>query len=297
VPEWTAEPFHLPGHQLEFEDSFDFCRVLCQTAVSLKGALIAFGIGSDVVFIHNEHLREGDNLRDYIQKYILSRGHNIAVSNALGKALPVETTVIPNPVPRHFDKYQPGYKQHDDSQRYLLFVGRLAKSKGCDIAIRAFARVHSDRDSLRFKICGDGDQRGRLEALSHNLNMDASVEFHGWVNRSRLVPMLTNASAVLVPSRGPEAFGLVALESIACGTPVVASRLGGLPEAVGECGTLVKPDDVDAMVKGIKATLDTSGSRRLAEEMAKHTNRHSIASVADRYIDEFYGLVRKDHNR
>ena len=130
-----------------------------------------------------------------------------------------------------------------DGERIILFVGRIEPLKGIDILISAAAQLHED-ENFRVLIVG-GDTRAEAElatlrALAERLDIDHHISFVGAVPHEDL-PMYYNAADVCVVPSYYESFGLVAVEAMACGVPVVASRVGGLTSTVsdGETGYLI----------------------------------------------------------
>ncbi len=130
-----------------------------------------------------------------------------------------------------------------DNERIILFVGRIEPLKGIDVLISAAAQLHDD-ENFRVLIVG-GDARteaevDQLRALADRLGIDHHVSFVGSVAHDEL-PLYYNAADVCVVPSYYESFGLVAVESMACGTPVVASRVGGLVSTIsdGETGYLI----------------------------------------------------------
>ena len=137
--------------------------------------------------------------------------------------------------------------------RYALVVSRLAPEKGIDVAIEA-----SRTAKLPLVIAGDGPERAAL----HERAAGAEVRFAGHVADAELARLRAGASIALMPSRSAETFGLAAAEAMAAGVPVAASRVGALPELVGEEG-LVAPGDPDALSDAMaRLTADRAAGER-----------------------------------
>lgn len=145
----------------------------------------------------------------------------------------------------------------------VLAIGRLVPEKGFDVFLRALAQACRHRPELRAVIAGDGPQAARLRGLAEALGLGSRVCFTGWVDPGAVPALIRSAAAVVVPSRWQEPFGLVALQAMQAGVPVIAARSGGLPEIVddGATGLLVPPDDVAALA-GALVGLVSDPSRR-----------------------------------
>jgi glycogen(starch) synthase len=141
----------------------------------------------------------------------------------------------------------------------VLGIGRLVHEKGFDVAVEAFARVARALPDARFVIAGDGPERERLEAQVSALGLGAAVAFPGWIPPGHVHELMNTAAVVVMPSRSREAFGLVALQAAQVGRPVVATRVGGLPEVVvdGVTGVLVDNEDAVALAEAIVSLLTT----------------------------------------
>lgn len=112
-------------------------------------------------------------------------------------------------------------------QPTLLSVGNLLENKGHHIAIQALVNL----PAFRLVIAGEGPQRSALESLASQLNMTSRVQFLGRVEQDQLAKCYSAADILVLPS-GQEGWPNVLLESMACGTPVVATRVGGIPEII-----------------------------------------------------------------
>ena len=131
--------------------------------------------------------------------------------------------------------------------RYLLGVGRLGRMKGFDLLINAFAHANLAPD-IRLVIAGDGPEHARLHEAAEQLGVGARVELAGRLDAAAVARAMSNALAVVVPSR-MEAFGIVALEAWRSGAPLIMTNRGGAPEFVndGSDAILVDPEDTAAL--------------------------------------------------
>src|SRR5580658_605782 len=138
---------------------------------------------------------------------------------------------------------------------YLLFVGRLASNKGLLPLVEAFSVVARDHPDATLVLVGeDGGMRPVVEAATARAGLGARVRLVGHVAEDEvLADAFRDACATVLPSEY-EAFGLVLLESLAQGTPVIASRVGGIPEFVpdGRAGLLVPPNDPGELARAIE---------------------------------------------
>jgi glycosyltransferase involved in cell wall biosynthesis len=127
-----------------------------------------------------------------------------------------------------------------DNDRYFVYIGRLSREKGLGTLVKSFA----ENPDLEAKIVGDGPEKKALEKLIADRGI-RNVTLCGYLGKERF-QILSRALACIVPSECYEAFGRSVAESFACGVPVVASRLGGLPELVrdGETGWLFQAGEV-----------------------------------------------------
>jgi glycosyltransferase involved in cell wall biosynthesis len=133
----------------------------------------------------------------------------------------------------------------------LAVVGRLIPIKGHDVLLRAVAAVRGDLPGLTLEIAGEGPLEQELASTVARLELDGVVSFLGRV--APAAPVFDRAEVVVVPSFG-EGFGMVALEAMERGRPVIASAVGGLPEIVddGRTGLLVPAGDAEALARAIR---------------------------------------------
>ena len=141
----------------------------------------------------------------------------------------------------------------------ILSLGRVAGSeryKGFDELLEVLNELRKDEPNVRLVIAGGGDDRARLEAKARTLGLNERVRFTGYVPDGDLVDLYRAARAFVLAGRG-EGFGIVLLEAMACGIPVVASTLDGSFEAVGEgkLGAAADPGDRNALTAKIRDAL------------------------------------------
>jgi len=148
---------------------------------------------------------------------------------------------------------------------YLLFLGRMSPDKGAHRAIDVAVAA-----GLPLKIAGKKREPAELEYFEHYVrpHLSETIEYLGEVTHGEKVELLQNARATLFPIEWEEPFGLVMIESMACGTPVIATRYGAVPEVIehGRSGIIV--DDYREMVAAIEEAdrLDPMELRRICEE-------------------------------
>jgi glycogen(starch) synthase len=177
-----------------------------------------------------------------------------------------------------------------DSPR-LLCLGRLHPDKCFDLALKAFASVRDHFPRARLIIAGDGDERPVLERQVAEMGLD-NVEFVGWVVPGKIFELMNAATIVIVPSRY-EGLPTVALEAGMMARPVVATRVGGVPEIVvdRETGLLVDPGDWRALAAAIEFLLARPESATEFGQAARR--RIQRLFNFERYIDDYDALYRK----
>lgn len=165
----------------------------------------------------------------------------------------------------------------------FLYIGRLKRYKGVDLAIRALAIARRDRPDLSLDIAGTGDDRARLEALAAHLGQVEAVRFHGFVEEAHKLTLLRSTWGNLFPSP-KEGWGITVVEAAACGTPSLASDSPGLRDSVraGETGYLVPHGDAGALaVRMLELSSDPALVERLGQAGRRFAESHSWDHAAD----------------
>lgn len=146
-----------------------------------------------------------------------------------------------------------------DGGDYIGYIGRLSPEKGVEVLLRAATKT----PEIPVKIAGTGPDEARLRSLTKELGLK-NVEFVGWLDGVMRARFYGHAAAIVVPSVWYEIFGMIVLESYAAGKPVIASRIGALPELVreGETGFLFRPGDADQLADQMRLIFGEVGERR-----------------------------------
>jgi glycosyltransferase involved in cell wall biosynthesis len=157
----------------------------------------------------------------------------------------------------------------------LGFVGRLSIEKGVDLLLRAVSKARQRGVSISLDVVGEGRDRVALESLAAELCIEDVVRFLGPLPRRELASFYASVNAVCVPSRS-EPFGLVAIEAMACGTPVVVSDAGGLPWIAGgsQLGVVFPVGNIEALSSILEALAGD-------EERCLRISRAGLARAAD----------------
>ncbi len=181
--------------------------------------------------------------------------------------------------------------------RVLLFVGALDRAhhfKGAGYLLRAFARLSDG--NLWLMLVGDGDLRPSLEVLAEKLKVAPRVRFVGAVPHRDLPPFYAASDLVVLPSFPPESFGMVLIEAMACGRPVLAHDIPGVRTVVcnGEDGLLARPGDMDDLLEKMRALLDDPGRMRTMgiRGRAKVEERYAWPRVVLRLLEVYQEVAR-----
>jgi glycosyltransferase involved in cell wall biosynthesis len=167
-------------------------------------------------------------------------------------------------------------------------IGRLVPIKNHELFLAAASRVSQARPEVRFAIVGDGERRAALEALVEHLGLADRVWFAGW--RDDLPRIYADLDALVISSNN-EGTPVSIIEAMAARVPVVATEVGGVPDLLrdGQLGTLVPPEDAEALAEAILATLSAPLQPRLAEAqewaLARYEADRLIANIRQLYGD------------
>lgn len=187
------------------------------------------------------------------------------------------------PLGVHPERVPPQSASHlPHSPLRLLSVGRLTAMKGMHVALQGLGQLKGL--PWRWTVAGTGPELQRLRAQCGELGLKAQVEFLGEVSESSLRELREQSDVFLYPELGYPAFGLVALEAMLSGLPVLASDLGAIPEVVtAECGWLVRGDDPAALAQKIHEIMEDPVAIELRSKRCRESalSRFSFEAMVD----------------
>jgi phosphatidylinositol alpha-mannosyltransferase len=209
---------------------------------------------------------------------------NVAASFA-SKQFGGEFEIIPNGVDVGLFRNTVGRPQPGPS---LLFVNRLDRRKGFAVAVEAFGLLAERHPDLQLVVVGDGEERDAIFGLEPSAR--ARVHLLGTVTHEALPQHYADADIFLAPARGGESFGIVLVEAMAAGLPIVASAIPGYDEVVrdGREGLLVPPGDPRALADGVERVLsDPELALRLRQAGSRRAEEFDWERLAER-IEKVY---------
>jgi len=229
-----------------------------------------------------------------VRRYLQQCSHVIAPTETTRSMIATKfglgdhVTVIPTPVDlERFRNAGPGEVRSSlrlQGKEILLYVGRIAKEKGLDMLLSAFARVHACRPQTHLVLAGTGPYESVAMELVHQAGLQDAVTFVGAVPHAEIAPYYA-AADLFVFSSTTETQGLVLLEALAAGTPVVAVKAPGAMDVIESGGGRLTEADEDDLARGIVQVLGQDGElERLALEGARVVERYSIAAATERML-------------
>lgn len=171
----------------------------------------------------------------------------------------------------------------------IVCISRLSSEKGIDVLLRAAAQLSAAFPSLQLALIGAGPMDSELRELAGSLGIGEATRFVGAVAHDRVALWLGASQFSCMPSLR-EGYPNAAMEALACGRPIVASRVGALPEMIGaESGILVEPGDVGALASGLRRALNTEWD---SQKIVQTVQGSSWDAAAQRYLDVYRSALR-----
>lgn len=176
----------------------------------------------------------------------------------------------------------------------ILSVSYLNTEKGLELNIKTIARITSKYPALKYLVIGNGPQAFALRKLSHDLNLENQIEFLGELTHDKVMQYMTIADIFSLPSWN-EGFGIVYIEAMAHGKPVIACEGEGIADVIehGETGLLIKPKDVESLTQAMDFLLSNPDKAREIGERAKKLvlENYTWEKNARKYIELYKELI------
>jgi glycosyltransferase involved in cell wall biosynthesis len=202
--------------------------------------------------------------------------------------IPDDKIEIVPPIPAALDATRPVAPAEESHE--ILFVGQVIRGKGVDLLLRALQQVSPPWHAT---VVGAGNHLDSCRKLAAELGINERVDFTGWVPHQELEPLYSGAALTVVPSRWPEPFGMVGIEAMARGRPVVGFAVGGIPDWLEDekTGLLVAEADTAAMAEAIGRILENRDLRyNLGEAAARRVKQRYQPRI---YLRQLMHILEK----
>lgn len=297
--------FHLSRKIREILDRERFDVIHLHEPLMPALPVTVLRINTEGVNVGTFHAYARQNLGYYYGRPLLRRQFRkldscIAVSEPakafVSRYFPSDYTVIPNGIdPTIFNPAVPPASgiRHDHRQT-ILFLGRLEERKGLGTLLDAYSLLRQVRDDCQLVVVGDGPLRLGFERRVEEEGIP-DVRFCGFVPEAEKPGYFTAADIYCAPNTGKESFGVILLEAMASGLPVVATAIDGFRQVItdGEEGILTPPRDEAQMAVALARLLDSPQlRRRLAERGCRAAEGYAWSLVADRVLAVYESALR-----
>lgn len=251
---------------------------------SLKIPYVVWGQGSDIYL--------PDRFTRMTSKSILQNADAVLaltedMKQKIREICDKEISVVPNGIDLERFKISSGDKKEGNAKA-VIFIGRLHPVKGVQYLIEAMAIVRQQMPDVKLVIVGDGVERARLEKLAERLNLNDCIQFTGQVPQES-IPRLMHQADVFALSSLSESFGIVNLEAMAAGLPIVATNVGGIPDIVeeGVNGYLVNAKNPEEIAERVVILLQDDEMR---EEISANNREKAESYTWDKVTGTVEGI-------
>lgn len=220
----------------------------------------------------------------------------IAVSNPLAKNIKKTTgfdSVVVHNIANLSYNGEPLYKDSSCEKIEFVSSGNLLPRKGFDVLLRSFANVYKYNNETSLIIFGDGPEKKKLSKLARGLSIENVVNFYGKYRKEDLPELYKNANAFVLASRG-ETFGVVYIEAMSLGLPVIATKCGGPEDYIDDTnGYLVDVDSVEQLSKALSKMIENWSNFDRKRIMMESRRSFSSEVIADQLIQIYVEILEK----
>ncbi len=270
-----------------------WCDVYFQNNISLTYAWPLLFVRRPWVIAHHTWIGQYQGERNFkarLKRLLLRFGTNATISHPVAGDIPVPSIIVGNPYSSGVFKARPEIAR----DRELVYLGRLVSDKGIDMIIKSLVQLRARGLQPRLTIIGSGSEEPELRRLVHEFQLESQVDFTGSKGPADIARLLNAHQVLVVPSRWPEPFGIVALEGLASGCVVVASAAGGLTAVVGRCGLTFAMGDQSELTDTIERVLTRPQLRaQLLRGAEAHLRQFEPATVAGKYLTVFERALKE----
>lgn len=234
--------------------------------------------------LESDIIENGNAVYKYVDKLIcVSPG----LQQVIWDNFCVESVYVPNVI----DTDTFSLKEPRNGRTFkFITVGSLISRKGIDQVIRSFARLYKENDSIRLTVIGGGPERENLESIVSSYSLHEVVEFTGLIERSRISKLIRESDCFVLASKA-ETFGVVYLEAMSSGLPVIATRNGGVDHMVEAFnGRLIEVDDEQSLFTEMQSIIVSIASYNNVEIRNYVVDNFSERTVSSR-IKEIYDSI------
>ena len=202
----------------------------------------------------------------------------------------IKTSIVHIPNAIDFDIFNPHVDSKNTREKYLpsdgkyliSFIGRLVPQKGIDVLIKAIPNINSFVNNCIYLIVGEGPQREKLENIAKKLSIK-NIAFIGMIQYSKIPKLISASDIMIFPSLGAEGSPRVLLETMACGKPVIATKIRGVTELIidGKTGVLVEEGNVHQITEAVISLLRNEQNR---EEIGKNAYEYVKDKFSWKYV-------------
>ena len=259
--------------------------------ITYHNDIIGEGITSHIANFYNSTALK--SLLNNADKIIITQ-HNYLYSSPYLEKYEDKIAVIPNGV--DIEKFKPlEVKKERNMIFFLSLLDEFHKYKGLDYLLKALKIVKDEISDVKLVIGGKGALMDYYMEMADNMGLKDNVEFHGFIPDEKIVEYYCRSSVFVLPSISAkqEGFGIVALEALACGTPVISTEIVGVAADVKNSGSgiIVPPQDIDNLVKAIIKILNDEKSHTMGlkgRELVKNKYTWSrVAKMTENIYQEF----------